>query len=293
VSRLFPAVILVSRHSRERGNPGLAIIGLMALLIALPARADTLTLHGNLEEGALIRGRVDPGAKVTLDGRPVRVAADGAFIFGFSRNAPAQAALDVAYPDGGHARRELAVAARRYLVQRINGLPKNEVSPNPATLSRIFRDIAAVRAAHRVDSSLRDFETPLAWPVTGPITGVFGSQRILDGRPRAPHAGIDIAAPAGTPVKAPAGGIVTLAAADFVLDGGIVVIDHGYGLSTLYIHLSHIAVHRGEKVRQGEIIGRVGATGRATGPNLHWGVYWYETALDPALAAGPMPVAVK
>ena len=127
----------------------------------------------------------------------------------------------------------------------------------------------------------------------GPITGVFGSQRILDGQPRAPHAGTDIAAPAGTPIKAPAGGTVTLAEPDFVLDGGTVTIDHGYGLSSLYIHLSKIAVRKGERVRQGQIIGAVGATGRATGANLHWGVYWYEMALDPMLAAGPMPESAK
>jgi murein DD-endopeptidase MepM/ murein hydrolase activator NlpD len=265
-------------------------LGLMMLLAATaPALADTLTLDGPMEQGALIRGHVDPGARVTLDGQRLRVAPDGSFIFGFARDAAGHAALDIVYPDGRRARRDLAVAARQYLIQRINGLPKNEVTPNPATLKRILANIAAVRTAHRANSSRLSFETPLHWPVLGPITGVFGSQRILDGQPRAPHAGIDIAAPAGRPVEAPAAGVVTLAASDFVLDGGIVIIDHGYGLSTLFIHLSAIAVHAGEPVRQGQIIGKVGKTGRATGPNLHWGVYWYETALDPALAAGPMP----
>lgn len=245
-----------------------------------------------MEQGGLIHGKTDPGAKVMLDGRALRVAPDGAFIFGFSRLAPPKATLDVVDRGGTETHRDLAVAPRHYRIQRINGLPQNQVSPNPETVKRIVHDIAAIRAAHKIDSSDRDFETRFIWPVTGPITGVFGSQRILDGKPRAPHAGTDIAAPAGTPVKAAAGGTVTLAEPDFVLDGGTVTIDHGFGLSTLYIHLTNIAVHKGERVTQGQVIGAVGATGRATGPNLHWGVYWYEMALDPMLAAGP-PGAVK
>jgi len=277
---------------RSVAGPGLfAIFSLVAF--ATPALAGHVTLRGPMEQGALIRGHAGPGARLMLDGRPARVAPDGFFIFGLARDAPGHAVLDVTFPDGSHAHRELRVAARKYRVQRIDGLPTQQVSPDPATLARIERDIAQVRAAHRTDSNALDFETRLAWPLVGPITGVFGSQRILDGKPRAPHAGIDIAAPAGTPVKAPAAGIVTLAASDFVLDGGIVVIDHGYGLSTLYIHLRDIAVHAGERVRQGQTIGKVGATGRATGPNLHWGVYWYETALDPMLVAGPMPAALR
>jgi murein DD-endopeptidase MepM/ murein hydrolase activator NlpD len=266
-------------------------VWLVALLLlwATPAFAGMLQLDGPMVEGGLIHGKTEPGATVTLDGRVVRVAPDGAFIFGFSRNAPVHAALDVVYRDGARTHRELNVEARQYQIQRIDNLPKDQVSPKPETLASILHDIAAIRASHRVDSDRADFETRLRWPVVGPITGVFGSQRILDGEPRAPHAGTDIAAPAGTPVVAPAGGTVTLAEPDFVLDGGTVVIDHGYGLSTLYIHLAKIAVHAGERVTQGQTIGAVGATGRATGANLHWGVYWYETALDPALAAGPMP----
>jgi murein DD-endopeptidase MepM/ murein hydrolase activator NlpD len=262
---------------------------IVALLCAAPAFANTLALDGQMEQGGLVRGHTEPAATVVLDGRRVRVAPDGAFIFGFPRNAPAQASLDVTYRDGGKLHRVLSVAPQHYQIQRINGLPQNEVSPNPETLKRILHDIAAIRAAHHVDSDNRDFEIALRWPVIGPISGVFGSQRILNGEPRAPHAGVDIVAPAGTRVVAPAGGVVTLAEPDLVLDGATVIVDHGYGLSTLYIHLSKITVHKGERVAQGQPIGAVGATGRATGANLHWGVYWYEMALDPMLAAGPMP----
>jgi hypothetical protein len=279
-------------RGRNRGREKGAIRSstlIVLLLCAASAFANSLTLDGPMEQGGLIRGHTEPDAGVALDGRGVRVAPDGGFIFGFPRNAPARASLDVAYRDGRKLHRILTIAPQHYQIQRINGLPQNEVSPNPETLKRILHDIAAIRAAHQVDSDNRDFESPLRWPVIGPISGVFGSQRILNGEPRAPHAGIDIVAPSGTPVVAPAGGVVTLADPDLVLDGGTVVVDHGYGLSTLYIHLSKIAVRKGEHVAQGQPIGTVGATGRATGANLHWGVYWYEMALDPMLAAGPMP----
>lgn len=277
---------------KSRGAHGI-FAAIVLLLWAAPALAGNLQLEGPMEQGGLIRGKAEPGARVTLDGRRVRVAPDGAFIFGLSRDAAAHAVLDVIYRDGTRDRRDLAVAKQDYQIQRINGLPEKQVTPDPETLARIEHDQAAIRATHHVDSANLDFEHPLHWPVTGPISGVYGSQRILNGQPRAPHLGTDIAAPLGSPIKAPAGGTVTLAEPDFVLDGGTVVIDHGYGLSTLYIHMSKIAVHAGERVEQGQIVGNVGKTGRATGPHLHWGLYWYETALDPMLAAGPMPTAVK
>ncbi len=267
------------------------LLGLFLMLAAAPAFAGTLELSAPIEQGALVRGQTDPGAKVMLDGKALRVAPDGHFIFGLPRNAPAHAVLDVTFADGGGTRRDLAVVARTYDIQRIDGLPENQVTPDPETFGRVLHDIAMIKTAHAVDSDRLDFETPFLWPVLGPISGVFGSQRILDGEPRAPHLGTDIAAPPSTPVKAPAPGTVTLAEPDFVLDGGTLVIDHGYGLSTLYIHLSKIAVRKGDRVAQGQVIGAVGATGRATGPNLHWGVYWYGTALDPMLVAGPMPPA--
>lgn len=261
------------------------------LFVAIPTFADTLTLDGPLEQGGLIYGKTMPGAKVTFDGRHIRVAPDGAFIFGLSREAPAHATLEIVTREGRRERRDLTIQKQNYQIQRIEGLPEKQVTPDPETLARIKHDQAAIRATHKVDSSNLDFEQRVRWPVTGIISGAYGSQRILNGEPRAPHLGADIAAPVGTPIHAPAGGTVTLAEPDFVLDGGTVVIDHGYGLSTLYIHLSKILVHPDEHVAAGQVIGDVGKTGRATGPHLHWGIYWYETALDPMLAAGPMPGA--
>ncbi|MGH6980133.1 MAG: M23 family metallopeptidase, partial [Stellaceae bacterium] len=196
-------------------------------MLAAPAFADTLTLDGTLEQGGLVRGRTEPGSKVTLDGRPVRVAPDGAFIFGLSRDAPAHAVLEVVGRE--RERRDLIIIRQNYQIQRIDGLPEKQVTPDPETLARIKHDQAAIRATHKIDSSIPDFERHLRWPVTGIISGVYGSQRILNGEPRAPHLGADIAAAEGTPIHAPAGGTVTLAEPDFVLDGGTVVIDHGYG----------------------------------------------------------------
>ena len=266
-----------------------------ALWIAVPGPvpvwAGSLTLEGAMEQGGLIRGTVDPGARVSLDGRQLRVAPDGHFIFGFGRDAPAQSALDVTYSDGGKEHRDLAVAARTYETRNITGLPPEQVSPGPELIERLKKENGEAAAARNVDSNLTFFETPFIWPVTGIISGVYGSQTVMNGQPRAPHMGVDIAAPTGTPIKAPEAGIVTLAEKNFFMTGGTVMIDHGYGLSTVYFHMSKLDVHVGEKVAQGQIIGLVGATGRATGPHLHWGLNWYQLRLDPALVVGPMPAS--
>ena len=251
--------------------------------------ANDLALSGGIEQGGLVRGVAPPGTKIALDGKPVRVAADGHFVFGFGRDAPDRAQLVATYPDGSTTERDLAVAKRSYDVQSIKGLPEEMVTPDAATLDRIKRETALVGAARAKSADLPFFEEPLMWPVTGTITGIYGSQRILNGSPRAPHLGVDVAAPAGTPVKASAGGTVVLAEGDLYFTGGTVIIDHGYGLNTVYVHLRKLAVKLGQSVRQGEEIGELGMTGRATGPNLHWGLNWYGVALDPERAAGPMP----
>ena len=262
---------------------------MVLVLFAAPAFAGTLELSSPIEQGALVRGVTEPGARVALDGRAIRVAPDGHFIFGFAREAAAKASLDVTFKDGTKEHRDLSVAVHPYDIQRIEGLPPKVVTPDPETIERIQHDQAAVGAAHHVDSSLMNFEEPLQWPATGKISGVYGSQRILNGQPRAPHMGTDLAVPTGTPVHSAAGGKVSLAEPDFVLDGGIVIVDHGYGLSTLFMHLSKIEVKAGDTVAAGQVIGESGMTGRATGPHIHWGVSWYGMALDPVLAAVPQP----
>jgi murein DD-endopeptidase MepM/ murein hydrolase activator NlpD len=167
-------------------------------------------------------------------------------------------------------------------------LPDEQVSPDAATMERIRREAALVARARAADSDLLYFEAPLRWPALGPISGVYGSQRILNGEPRQPHFGVDIAATRGTPIIAAAGGIVTLAEHDLFFTGGTVIIDHGYGLATTYQHMDSVDVAFGQHVEAGERIGTLGATGRVTGPHLHWALNWYEVRLDPALVVAPM-----
>ena len=156
-------------------------------------------------------------------------------------------------------------------------------------MARIHREIALVKKARAIDSPRRDFESEFIWPVTGPISGVYGSQRILNGQPRQPHYGIDIAVPTGTPVVAPAGGVVVLAEADLYFSGGTLMLDHGHGLMSAFLHLDSIDVTLGQEVEQGEVIAKVGATGRVTGAHLDWRVNWFEERVDAGLLVPPMP----
>jgi hypothetical protein len=265
------------------------VAALLLSLMSEAASAGTVDLSGAMEQGGLVRGATEPGATVTLDGRAVRVAPDGKFIFGFGRDAPAHASLDLVLPDGTHAHRDLDMVQRQWDVRRIDGLPPQQVTPDPEIAARIARDKAEVDKARAVDSDALTFEMPLRWPALGPISGIYGSQSILNGQPRQPHYGVDVAAPPGTPVVAAASGTVSLAERDLYLTGGTVIIDHGYGLSTTYMHMSSVDVVPGQNVAAGDPIGKVGATGRVTGPHLDWRVNWYEVRLDAMLVAGPMP----
>lgn len=264
------------------GRPPAALAALAAGLAALPAWAGELDLAGPLEEGGLILGRTVPGATVRLDETPLRVFADGRFVFGLHRDAPETVTLSAELPDGGVVERRLRVPDRAYEVQRIDGLPPASVTPPAEVLARIRAEAAAVREARARDSALRGFEGPWIWPVDGTVTGVFGSQRILNGEPRRPHYGIDIAAPAGTPVVAPADGAVSFVG-DLYFSGLTVMIDHGAGVASTFLHLERIDVAQGQTVHRGERIGAVGSTGRSTGPHLDWRVNWFQDRLDAAL----------
>ena len=254
------------------------------------ARSAGIRLDGPRTQGGLLRGRVGPGSSVEFEGEPVRVSEDGWFLVGFGRDAAPEAEVAVSYPDGRRERLVLAVAPRKYRIERIDGLPAAKVAPrDEEELSRIDREAKRVAEARTLDDPRTDFRSGFRWPVAGRISGVYGSQRILNGEPRAPHYGIDIAAPAGTKVRAPADGLVTLAEPDLFLSGGTLIVDHGHGLSSAFLHLSRILVARGDRVRQGQPVAEVGATGRATGPHLDWRVNLFDRRLDPALLVGPMP----
>ena len=266
-----------------------ALVALVFAAAATAAAAHEVGLEGPLVQGGLVRGVTEPDAKVSFDGRPVRVSPDGVFLIGFGRDDVGPFELVVRHADGGVTRRNIAIAARDYPIQRIDGLPQNMVSPSAEELARIQREGAAIAAVRARDTAEPLFAGGFVWPATGPISGVYGSQRILNGEPRRPHFGVDVAAPVGAPVKAPADGIVALAEDDLFYTGGTVMLDHGHGLTSVYSHLSAVTVAPGALVCQGELIGRVGATGRVTGAHLDWRVNLFKTRLDPALLVGPMP----
>ena len=269
-----------------------AVVMLCGVLLAASGAAadDAVRLEGNFTQGGLVTGHATPGSTVTLDGATVRVGRDGLFILGFGREAPAQAELVVVRPDGVRDHRVLDIAQRAYEIQRIDGLPEAMVTPeDPALLDRIADERALVQAAWAHDTPSSDFLGGFAWPVIGPISGVYGSQRILNGEPRQPHYGVDMAAPVGTPVAAPAAGIVRLAEPDLYYTGGTVIIDHGYGLSSTLMHMASVTAIVGQRVKQGDIVGTVGATGRVTGPHLDWRMNWHDARIDPQLLVGPMP----
>ncbi len=255
--------------------------------------AGTLELQGQPVQGGLMQGRTDPGTEVTFDGRPVRISKDGAFLIGFGHDAPAQAKLVVTFTDGSREWRELKVGQRKYKIQRIDGLPPRKISPSEEDLARIHRESASIKEARTKDDARTDFLKGFIWPAKGRISGVYGSQRILNGEPRRPHYGLDIAAPVETPVVAPASGIVTLTHPDMFYSGGTLILDHGHGLSSTFIHLHRILVKEGQYVRQGDVIAEIGATGRVTGPHLDWRINLFKRRLDPQLILKAMPASAK
>ncbi len=252
------------------------------LAVCLP-QAMALSLPDQVQQGSLVQGRTSAGSVVSIDGRSVRVDDEGRFVFGIGRDRT-ESIIVIAHQPAGVERREIRVASRTWRIERVDGLPQQTVTPDPEIAARIAREQAMVNEARSRDDARSDFVQGFRRPVEGGrISGVYGSQRILNGQPRAAHMGLDIAMPTGTPVVAAAPGIVSLAQPDMVLTGGTLLIDHGHGISSSYLHLSRVDVSTGQRVEAGQTIGAVGATGRASGPHLHWGLNWFETRLDPAL----------
>jgi len=263
---------------------------LLLLMLAFPLFADELQLKGSMVQGGMLQGMAGPGAQVVVDGEPVRVSEQGIFLVGFGRDHPASSQIDVTYADGRKVHKRVVVKARDYKIQRIDGLPKQKVTPRKkADLEQIRRDGNAVRKARKRDDPRLDFLSGWKWPVEGPISGVYGSQRVLNGEPRRPHYGVDIAMPVGTPVRAPADGIVTLAVPDMFFSGVTLIIDHGHRLSSSFLHLSRNLVKVGDRVKRGDVIAEVGKSGRVTGAHLDWRMNLGGARIDPQLLVGPMP----
>ncbi len=250
--------------------------------------AERTRLEGRAIQGGLITGATVPGSKITLDAKPVPVAPDGTLAFGLGRDAAELASLKITYPDGETETRTLKVVQRKYRIQRINKVPPKYVTPPPEVQERIKREWRAVRKAREATSPTPHFRAGFAWPAKGRITGVYGSQRIYNGKPRNPHFGVDVAVGVGTPVRAPAAGTV-LFADHLYYAGKTLIVDHGLGVNMTFIHLSEIVVKPGDAVTKGQVVAKSGNTGRSTGPHLHWGMNWYQVRLDPALAVPRLP----
>lgn len=247
------------------------------------------TLEGSYAQGGILFGQTEIGATVKLDGEEVMVDDDGRFLLGFGRDSALTALLVVTLPDGVVERRSIDIEDRAFPVQRIDGLDQSKVSGfTEEQLAKIAADSALKKAARKKTQRLADWSVGFDWPVTGRISGVFGSQRILNGEPKRPHSGLDIAAPTGTPIRAPAPGVVRLAEDDMYFEGGLVLLDHGHWLESAFLHMSRIDVAPGQRVEKGDIIGAVGATGRVTGPHLHWSLKWAGQLVDPQLTLDPM-----
>ena len=248
-------------------------------------------ISGELTQGGWVRGTVPKDAiNLTLDGRPVKVAADGTFFIAFDRDAGPSAVLSSQLDHSRvQAARTLSIAPRAWRIERVDASPTG-TAPSAQFLALRQPELARIAAARARVTDAQGWRQHFVWPIQARISGRFGSQRIYRGEPGAYHSGIDLAGGAGATFVAPADGVVVLAARQpFTLEGNLLMIDHGMGLNSAFLHCSELLVREGDHVRQGQPIGRIGMTGRATGPHLHWSVKWNEARLDPILLTGPMP----
>ena len=257
------------------------ILILVLFLIFQTKILNALEFQGKFEQGSFILGKTKPGSKIQIDNKMVRVSKDGFFAFGLDRDRKNDVVIKII--QNGEAKTfQKKVLKREYKIQRIDGLPPKQVTPPPEVYERIKKDNKLIGKARSIDTSYDFFKNKFIYPIDKYIiTGVYGSQRILNGKPRRPHYGIDLHAPEGTPVKAMMDGEVTLAEKDMYFTGGTIIFDHGHGISTLYMHMKDINIKVGQKVKKGQIVGTLGQSGRATGPHLDIRLNWFDVKLDP------------
>jgi murein DD-endopeptidase MepM/ murein hydrolase activator NlpD len=255
------------------------LLTMVLLLVghAVPA----VELNGSAIQGGLIFGKAAPNSQVSLDGTNIAVSGNGQFVIGFGRDETGTRELRVTSPNDEVFQKSLTVKAKEYAIERVDGLPPATVTPDPKASARIREDARMVATARLHRDTKAYYAKGFAWPAKGRISGVYGSQRILNGEPRRPHFGLDIAAPEGTQVYAPADGLITMTHPDMYYSGGTIILDHGQGLSSTFLHLSKILVEAGAFVRQGDLIAEIGATGRASGPHLDWRMNWLDRRVNP------------
>ncbi|WP_159754523.1 M23 family metallopeptidase [Sphingomonas sp. 8AM] len=272
-------------------------IALLAPLLAIAAAASPQTipparfgLSDGLRQGALVLGTAPAGTtRLTLDDAPVAIAADGCFVIAFDRDAKPQALLAARLSNGTTQTATLSIAPGDWRLERLPTLRKIPL-PDAEFAAKRSGELAQIVAARATGSDADGWRQRFVWPARGRISGLFGAQRIYAGEPGSYHGGVDVAKPEGAEVVAPADGVVTLAAdPPFTLEGRLLILDHGHGVTSAFLHLSRIDVRVGERVHKGQPIGLVGRTGRATGPHLHWAMTWNGARIDPLLIAGPMP----
>ena len=253
---------------------------LLLLAILFSTNAFAVEFKGKFLQGHFIIGITEPGSKIIVDKKEVKVSEDGYFVFGIDRDRKFDVTITKII-DGEKEKIIKKVLKRKYNIQRIDGLEESKVTPPESVYKRIKAENNRIGEARAINSELPFFKDQFIMPVKGIISGVYGSQRILNGKPRWPHYGIDIAAKQGTKIKSSGTGVVTMAEDDLYYTGGTVIMDHGHGISTIYSHLETVIVSVGDKINQGDIIGTVGSTGRSTGPHLDFRVNWFQTRLDP------------
>jgi len=257
--------------------------------VYVPARPANFAFAGELTQGGWVKGTAPSGTRtLTLDGKPVAIAPDGSFFAAFDRDAGPVATLVATSRTGEQATRTLTISRRAWAIENVN-IARRQAGPTEAFLALRRPELARIDAARALQTDAQGWRQDFIYPVKARISGRFGSQRVYRGEPGAYHSGLDLAGGAGTPYVAPADGVVILVAErPFTLEGNLLMIDHGMGLNSAFLHSSAILVREGEHVKQGQVIGRIGATGRATGPHLHWSLKWNDARLDPILFTGPM-----
>ena len=266
----------------------ISLIGFIA--VANLNASDEPTFIGAFKQGGLVLGELSEGQSVSYQGKVLQLNSQRQFLLGFGRNQPSTVEI-IVHQKSGDKKIILNIDARDYAIQKIEGVPQKTVTPVDQDLKRIKQDAALVREARRIRRNVDDFTAGFIQPAEGVITGVYGSQRFYNGVPKSPHYGIDYAAPTGAPVKAPAAGIITMVHDDLFYSGGTLILDHGHGLSSTFLHLSEILVEQGQSVSAGMVIAKVGASGRATGPHLDWRMNWLDQRIDPQLVLETLPAS--